>query len=104
MTLDYALQSLDIIYTEMEAQLHQKTRELQIARQTPNVYGKPEQAQHLMCQIQHLWDRDITSRKQIEALGQEKDASLKQSEALANAYTKFITDNNRLGAHVETLE
>ncbi len=103
-SLEYTLQLLDRVRSEVETQFRQGTLQLQTAHQTPDAYGRPDSAQRLMGQIQHLWDRNITSRKQIDILGKEKITARQQSEALAKAQTKLIAENNRLGARVETLE
>ncbi len=78
---------LERLRTRLDDDLHFCTRELQSTRTSASRFGPPGPVQHLMGQVQSLWDRAGVRQNRIDALVEEKEQVKSQCDQMATAQT-----------------
>ncbi len=98
------------IRTQMDEGLQQCERELQSARTSASRFGPPGPVQHLMGQVQNVWNRAGMRQNRIKALVEEKEQARSQCNRMATAQTtaqqeigQLRTQNKRLQKENESL-
>ncbi len=79
-------------------------RELQDARTSASRFGPPGPVQHLMGQVQHVWNRAGVRQNRINALVKEKEQARSQCDQMATAQTTAQQEIGQLRAHNKQLQ
>ncbi len=98
------LQYLDRLRTRLDDDLQFCMRELQGARKSAAKFGPPGPVQHLMGQIQGLWERLGVHQNRIDALIKEKEQARGQCDQMATAQTNAQREIRQLRAANDQLQ
>ncbi len=64
--MDYALDVLGLLRTEMETQMDHQAETLRAARGSDE-FGRLGQVENLMGPVRYIWDRNVELQRQVEA-------------------------------------
>ncbi len=95
---------LERLRTRLDDDLQFCTRELQGACASASRFGPPAPVQHLMGQVQSLWERAGVRQNRIDALVEEKEQVKSQCYQMATAQTNAQREIGQLRASNEQLQ
>ncbi len=98
------LQYLDSFRSRLNEDLRLCTQEIQGARRSAAAFGPPGPVQHVMGQIQGLWERVGVRQNRIDALIEEEEQARSQCDQMATAQTNAQREIGQLRAANDQLQ